>query len=366
MEIKRSKKVLQNGIEEYRWHYDWNTVNSWFDKFKIYIFVFYASHLLFHSVFYSLPLLILLLLNIISLRILFIIIILYFTSYFIYKPFKCKNNTLPWYPEWFKKHSFWEWIKFYADWITIRRGPDNLYKNKQFLYCIHPHGILAINRIEMLGHIWFNEVQPQTFGRYAAATPQFWVPGVRETSIWAAAVDASKRVLNTVLSNGESIYLWPGGTKELLTTDPSITNKESKMVILNRFGFIKLALSHGVDIVPVCQFGEKWIYRKYIFPSWIASVLYKFCKTPAILFFGRFGCSLIPFHERPNGKPIRMGMVIGEPIKVKKMNRDEIDFERDVKPIHQEYMKRMKFLFETYKKDFHYDDDETLTFISSK
>ena len=137
-------------------------------------------------------------------------------------------------------------------------------------------------------------------------------------------------------------------------------------MIKDRYGFIKVALINGVDIVPIMQFGEKWIYRMYTFPGWFGNILYKFFKTPGILFFGRFGFTLIPYHQRENGKPIRMGMVIDKPIKIKKMKNEEIDFEQHIKPIHDEYVKRLKYLFETYKKDFHYDDDESITFISSK
>ena len=188
MQIKRSETDA-NGTKEYRWHYDWKTC-SMRDKIIIYASMFYASHLLFHAVFYFSPLFILLFFNLISIRSFTLILLTYFASYLVYRPHECNNEKLPWYPKWFKQHSAWEWMKFYGDWLTIRRGNDELFKSKQFLYCIAPHGILAVNRIQMLGHVWFNEVQPQTFGRYAAATPQFYVPGIRETTIWAAAVCA--------------------------------------------------------------------------------------------------------------------------------------------------------------------------------
>eukprot|EP01083_Nonionella_stella_P145017 453645_1 len=360
MEIKRTKRIA-NETEEHHWHYDWATCKG-MDKLKVYLSLMYASHLLLHSILYASPLVILLFVNIISTKTLMLMLSIYITSYFIYKPHQCNNNTLPWYPEWFKKHALWECAKFYSNWLTIRRGSDELYKDKQFIYGIQPHGILACNRILMMGHVWFDQIQPGTFGRFAAATPQFYFPGVRETSIWAAAVDASKRVLNTVISCGESIYLWVGGTKELLTTDPNST--DTKLVILDRYGFVKLAIVHGIDIVPVMQFGEKWVYRMYTFPPWLGSILYTFCKTPGIVFYGAFG--FVPYAKRQDGIPIRMGMVIGEPIKVNKVEKEQIDFEKHIKPIHEEYMKRMRFLFETYKKDYDYGDDETLTFIRAK
>ena len=153
-----------------------------------------------------------------------------------------------------------------------------------------------------------------------------------------------------------------GGTKELMTTDP--TSTDTKMVLLDRYGFIKLALTHGIDIIPIMQFGEKWIYRMYTFPDWFGKILYKF-KIPGMVFVGRFG-TLMPYNKMPDGSNIRAGMVVSEPIKVTKVEYDQIDFEKHIKPIHDEYQKRMRFLFDTYKKEFFYGDEETLTFVSAK
>eukprot|EP01083_Nonionella_stella_P302667 1044573_1 len=359
MEIKRSKQNA-NGTEEYRWHYDRTTCTGIYTVI-VFLAMFYAAHLLFHFAFYSSPLWFLLFCNIISFKSLLLILCVYLASFFIYKPHRCDNGKPPWYPLCFKRSKVWEWAKFYDDWLTIRRGSEDLYKGKQFLYCVQPHGVLCYNRMEMMGPVWLDEVQPQTFGFFAAATPQFYTPGLRETALWAPAVDASKRVLNIVLRCGQSIYLWVGGTKELLTTDS--TSTDTKMVILERYGFVKLAIVHGVDIVPVMQFGEKWIYRMFTAPKWLGAILYRI-YIPGMVFFGKF--LLIPHTKRKNGTPIRMGMVIGEPIKVTKVDKEKIDFEKHIKPIHEEYMKRMRYLFDTYKNEFHYGDDETLTFVSAK
>merc|ERR1712228_176630 len=91
-------------------------------------------------------------------------------------------------------------------------------------------------------------------------------------------------------------------------------------VILDRKGFIKLAVQNGVEIVPCLQFGEKWIYRKYSFPVWLRKCLYKL-KIPGLTFLGRF-CTFLPFQYRKNGKPIRVGIVLGEPIVIDVEKRD--------------------------------------------
>ena len=201
VKILRSKTVDSNGVEEHRWHYDKKSVNGIIENLKLYIFTFYATHLLFHGLIYPIPIIILYSFNLISTTFLTLITIAYFTSYFIYKPQVCLNkHKLPWYPKCWRLAQFWIWPKFYNDWLEIRRGPASLYENKQFIYAIQPHAILVINRLFMCAHLWSTEIQPHTpSGRFVAATPQFYIPGSRETIIFGGTVEATKRVCHKVL-----------------------------------------------------------------------------------------------------------------------------------------------------------------------
>ena len=100
------------------------------------------------------------------------------------------------------------------------------------------------------------------FGRFAAATPHFYMPGAREAAIFGGANDASKSVLEKILSKTkDSLYIWTGGTKELLLTNPN--SNKTYLVINDRKGFIKIAIRNGVDIIPCMQFGEKYFYHRY-------------------------------------------------------------------------------------------------------
>ena len=75
------------------------------------------------------------------------------------------------------------------------------------------------------------------------------------------------------------------------------------------------------------QFGEKFIYRKFLFPESMRGFLLKF-KMPGILFHGMYG-TMTPYRWREfqtNNqknkiiyKPITLGMVFGVPIKVEKV-----------------------------------------------
>ena len=130
--VERSKS-FQNGIEEHRWHYASDNL-SFMGKLKMHLSVAYGSHLLFHAVLYAAPLYIPFLAGYISTKTFIICVVLYFSSFLIFRPFECRNGQLPWYPKWFKHHVLWEYMKFYGDWLIIRRGADSLFENKQFLY----------------------------------------------------------------------------------------------------------------------------------------------------------------------------------------------------------------------------------------
>ena len=416
MRIIRYQKV-RDGVEEHYWIHDRNSVSSLMDYCKMYFSCIFCGHLLIHGFTLFSPLFLLYLLDIIpSLLMLFTIILIYCSHYLIFKTHLSGNG---WFWKYGKFCEFWEWSKYYTNWKTIRRGKTLDVANKQFIFAIAPHGILACNRVQMMGHIFFEEIYPCTFGRFAAATPQFYTPGVREISIiGGAACDASKKVCikalnskidfksfrktlnfnnksfsignveklwNNVKSNNknknrnlkirensenkesdhdvigetkQSLYIWVGGSKELMTTDPN--SKITKMVILDRKGFVKLAIECGIDIVPSVVFGEKYLYHKKIFPEWMRKILYKF-KIPGILFYGRWG-TLLPFNTKIDSTPLQCGMVFGEPICVEKQNPVQSEY---LDKIHDQYIKQVQFLFDTYKDEMEYDEQEQLQFVNT-
>eukprot|EP01083_Nonionella_stella_P260270 887652_1 len=183
---------------------------------------------------------------------------------------------------------------------------------------------------------------------FAAASALFYIPGCREASILGQGCSADRHTLQKVVKSGESVCIWVGGNRELMKTNPDSTNTE--IVILDRKGFIKLAISNGVHIVPCLQMGEKWIYRKYAFPKWLKKVLYTF-RIPGITFLGRF-CTFLPFQYRKNGKAIRVGVILGKPIAVEKKDKMDEGYDKYVDEIHVKYMESMKYMFDKYKDEY--------------
>lgn len=65
-----------------------------------------------------------------------------------------------------------------------------------------------------------------------------------------------KRSSSKRQEKGVAAVLVPGGALEALNSDEKLI----RLVLHRRKGFIKLALKHGVDLVPTFSFGEANIY----------------------------------------------------------------------------------------------------------
>ena len=64
--------------------------------------------------------------------------------------------------------------------------------------------------------------------------------------------------------------LIPGGTRELMLTDGQ--SSETKLVLLGRKGFVKLAIQHGLQLVPGYCFGEKCAARAATLTSHVTAM----------------------------------------------------------------------------------------------
>jgi 2-acylglycerol O-acyltransferase 2 len=233
---------------------------------------------------------------------------LYLAQIVMYRP----QNDKGWDYFWFLYSPIWDYVLAYGN-STFIREEELDPAGGPYMFAFAPHGVLATCRASTCGSIW-SRMFPGIHGRWASFTGAFFIPAVREFSLFSGALDASKRVLQKILNRGESLFIIPGGSAELMLTD---TTTDTKMVITDRKGFVKLAIAHGTDIVPVFCFGEKWTASLSALPEPFCSYFYSLTKCVPITVVGRW-FTFVGKVER-NGKPLNMGWVYGERIKVKKM-----------------------------------------------
>ncbi len=59
------------------------------------------------------------------------------------------------------------------------------------------------------------------------------------------------------LNEGKSVILVPGGMKEM---QYSVSTKDEIVIYKSHKGFVKMAITHGIDLVPMFSFGETKVF----------------------------------------------------------------------------------------------------------
>jgi hypothetical protein len=285
---------------------------------------------------------------------------IYFVQLLVYRP--QVSRGWPWHT--FSYAKWWDYILSYADATFVRT--HELEKDGTYMFCFAPHGALAVCRGATCGSVW-KQMFPGVHGRWASFGAAFFIPGVREFSLFSGAIDASKRVLKAALGRGESVFIIPGGSQELMLTDGKST--DTKLVLKNRKGFAKLAIESGVPIVPVFCFGEKWVHDLASPPEPIRSMFYNATKMVPMTIVGRWGTFQGRVLRADGVTPTSVGWVFGEPIKVTKMDpatADPAAFSTHLDEVHERYMRAQHAIFDEHKERFGYSKDETLTMVEAE
>jgi diacylglycerol O-acyltransferase 2, plant len=201
----------------------------------------------------------------------------------------------------------------------------------------------------------FEALFPGIECRVLGASGVFKFPGSREFSLWLGAVDASPKIANEVMKAGYSCIVYPGGIKEQLG-DPGKKGEKERTTtfeLSDRKGFVRLAITHGTPLVPVCVFNERDAYHRVHFPAGLVRFVKRTFGLPLLWFYGRFG-TLLPFPIQ-NG----LGVVFGKPLEVPHLpavtKEDPV-----VEEYHRKYIAEIQKLWHEHKGKFGYAEDEKL------
>lgn len=130
--------------------------------------------------------------------------------------------------------------------------------SKQYIVASHPHGVMNYG--------WFNLIARFGLGLVdglqlvMCMAPGFHLyPGYGEIFQDRAADPSAKTIRKLLRTTGMSPAIIPGGFSEAVYTnaDPSIEYN----YIGDRTGFVRLAIEHGVDIIPAYSYGLNDMYR---------------------------------------------------------------------------------------------------------
>ena len=216
--------------------------------------------------------------------------------------------------------------------------------NAQFVFAVFPHGCGAEYRIVMDGVM--QNIMPNIIAknnlRTLAASVLFYIPIIRELSLWTSCINASRGTAENALDNGRSLVVLPGGEIEQIMTE---FGKE-KVYLSKRKGFIKLAMRKDVSVVPMYVFGcsDYFVTSNFLF-----GLRYKLVKSLGVcipICFGLLG-SMCPL-------PKTTTIVTGKPLKFEMAGSDPTAQELD--DAHALFTKELIALFDEHKASLSYGD----------
>ncbi|KXN64613.1 diacylglycerol acyltransferase [Conidiobolus coronatus NRRL 28638] len=224
---------------------------------------------------------------------------------------------------------------------------------KNYIFCYHPHGIIPFGMGIGLNSncCGFDDLYPNINVNIKVHSIFLTSPLLREVCLYFGSQPATREsIIKTLNEPGNSVGLSIGGAAEIVYSVPNA----AKLIIKNRFGFVRIALETGADLVPVYSFGENDTYNQH--PIDQSSKFYRvnkaFYKRTNAVFPKLSGRGILPNTKGifPNNAPIRI--VVGKPIKVEK-NPNPTD--EQIRDLHDKYCSELIALYNEYKDEFWYD-----------
>ncbi|XP_045467973.1 2-acylglycerol O-acyltransferase 2-A-like [Harmonia axyridis] len=249
--------------------------------------------------------------------------------------------------------------KYLLDYFPIRvnRSPwVEFKKDKNYLLCCFPHGVLALSQFNVFGNGFseFNEYFPDHKVRVCTLKQNFYMPIYREAILAMGTCSASKESIQYLLNQpggGHAAALVVGGVAEVYYAEP----RKYKLVLKNRKGFVKIAIQSGSPLVPVFSFGETDLFDQCRNPKLkiIQEKVRKLIGLAPVVSSGR-GILQYSFGIIPHRRPITV--LVGPPIEVEKNEHPSME---EVDKYHQLFIDELITMFEK-NKHLYIEDSEDI------
>ncbi|EPY89497.1 diacylglycerol O-acyltransferase 2 [Camelus ferus] len=261
-----------------------------------------------------------------------------------------------------------QWVRNWAVWCYFRDyfpiqlvKTHNLLTTRNYIFGYHPHGIMGLGAF-----CNFSTEATEVSKKFPGIRPylatlagNFRIPVLREYLMSGGICPVNRDTIDYLLSkngSGNAIIIVVGGAAESLSSMPG----KNAVTLRNRKGFVKLALRHGADLVPIYSFGENEVYKQVIFEEgswgrWVQKKFQKYIGFAPCIFHGRGLFSSDTWGLVPYSKPITT--VVGEPITIPKL---EHPTQQDIDLYHAMYMEALVKLFDQHKTKFGLQETEVL------
>ncbi|KAJ7102983.1 DAGAT-domain-containing protein [Mycena crocata] len=250
---------------------------------------------------------------------------------------------------WFRSLKFWTYFADYYPASFLKEA--DLPADRPYLFGYHPHGIIGMGALATFATeaTGFSAAFPGIKPHLLTLASNFSIPFYRDIILALGICSVSKKSCSNILraGPGSAITIVVGGAAESLSAHPGTAD----LTLRRRLGFIKLAIRHGADLVPVFSFGENDIYEQM--PNERGTTVYKLQEK----FKSVFGFTLPLFHGRGllnynlGLMPYRRQIVavIGRPIHVTQTENPSLE---EVMRMQKLYIEELERIWNTYKDVF--------------
>nr|XP_033780926.1 2-acylglycerol O-acyltransferase 3 [Geotrypetes seraphini] len=263
---------------------------------------------------------------------------------------------------WVRRWTVWKRLKDYFPVKMIKTA--ELSPNRNYIFGCHPHGIMCFGPFTNFSTEAnnFQQTFPDIRPTLAILSGLFRFPVYRDYLMSIGMCPVSKMSLDYLLSQtgtGNAVMIVIGGAAESLQCVPG----EHLLTLRGRKGFVKLALEHGADLVPVYTFGESDLYQQVIFKegSWMKTLQLHFQKIVGFapcLFLGRGIFSSESWGLTPFNKPVTT--IVGRPIQVPHIPVPSCE---EVDKYHRLYIEELQNLFDRHKVSCGLSASQQLTIL---
>jgi len=226
-------------------------------------------------------------------------------------------------------------VKRYFSGNIIRMAP--LDPEKQYVMSFHPHGIMPISVMWLQFTEQWRRLFPNFYAHILTASILHQIPLARDVLHYYGSREVTRQAFAYTLQQKKSVLLVPGGQAEMLQQQSA---KKEVRVYTHHKGFIRLAIEHGVPLVPVLSFKEgemmdnvqapmmqRWFVKKLAFP---------FPYFP-------YGRALLPVPRK-----VHIPIVVGEPMAVPHIEKPT---QEDIDKVHAKYFSVLESMFDKYKDE---------------
>ncbi|TFK69122.1 DAGAT-domain-containing protein [Pluteus cervinus] len=243
-------------------------------------------------------------------------------------------------------------FQYFADYYPASFLKEaDLPADRPYVFGYHPHGIIGMGAVATFATeaTGFSKAFPGIKPHLLTLASNFKIPFYRDIILSTGVCSVSKQSCSNILKAGpgSAITIVVGGAAESLSARPGTAD----LTLRRRLGFIKVAIQHGADLVPVFSFGENDIYEQM--PNEKGTTIYALQKK----FQSVFGFTLPLFHGRgllnynlglmPYRR--RIVAVIGKPIHVEQCSKPSLE---EIVRIQKLYIDELTRIWNTYKEEF--------------